>query len=503
MKYGSVAAGHKSTATTAMDILKDGGNAFDASIAAVFVSMTSEYCLTGACGGGIMLAYPNNSDPVIFDFFIQTPNKNKSRILDFFPVEINFGSSTQTFHIGKGSIGVPGNIAGLLHIHSKLGSIPLKRIIAPAIQIAKQGTKINKSQEYLFNLLDPILTSSSDGKILFKPLGTTMRDGDTFKNPDFANFLEQLTIEGANYLYNNRGSSLIIDLMKDGGLINRNDLLDYQVIERKPLITKFYDKIIITNPPPSNGGSLISFILNLLSNKFKKHEVNQRELIIAMRLAQIVRKDINVKKLDIKNLFNKQFYNKYFDIYHGNIEENTYKDKSGSGSTTHVSIVDSSNNCSSITTSNGAGSGYIVPDTGIMMNNMLGEEDLNPEGFHSWDTTKRMQTMMSPTIISGKLGPELILGSGGSNRIRSAIQQVIINNYINQMDLKNSIYSPRLHLDGEIIHCEKGLDYQNFDFTWSKINQWDGKNLFFGGVNAVTKNEAVGDHRRNGYGLIC
>ena len=177
MKYGSVAAGHKSTATTAMDILKDGGNAFDASIAAVFVSMTSEYCLTGACGGGIMLAYPNNSDPVIFDFFIQTPNKNKSRILDFFPVEINFGSSTQTFHIGKGSIGVPGNIAGLLHIHSKLGSIPLKRIIAPAIQIAKQGTKINKSQEYLFNLLDPILTSSSDGKKLFKPLGATMRDG--------------------------------------------------------------------------------------------------------------------------------------------------------------------------------------------------------------------------------------------------------------------------------------------------------------------------------------
>jgi len=503
MKYGSVAAGHKSTATTAMDILKDGGNAFDASIAAVFVSMTSEYCLTGACGGGIMLAYPNNSDPVIFDFFIQTPNKNKSRILDFFPVEINFGSSTQTFHIGKGSIGVPGNIAGLLHIHSKLGSIPLKSIIAPAIEKAKQGTKINKSQEYLFNLLDPILTSSSDGKKLFKPMGITMRNGDTFKNPDFANFLEQLSIEGANYLYKNRGSSLIVDFMKDGGLINKGDLLDYQVIERKPLITKFYDKKIITNPPPSNGGSLISFILNLLSNKLKKHEVNKRELIFAMRLAQIVRKDINVKKLDIKNLFNKQFYNKYFDIYHRIIENNTYKDKSGSGSTTHVSIVDSNNNCASITTSNGAGSGYIVPDTGIMMNNMLGEEDLNPEGFHRWDISKRIQTMMSPTIISGNLGPELILGSGGSNRIRSAIQQVIINYYINQMDLKNSINSPRLHLDGEIIHCEKGLDCQDLDFKWSKINQWDEKNLFFGGVNAVTKKEAVGDHRRDGYGLIC
>ena len=77
-----------------------------------------------------------------------------------------------------------------------------------------------------------------------------------------------------------------------------------------------------------------------------------------------------------------------------------------------------------------------------------------------------------------------------------------INNYINQMDLKNSINSPRLHLDGKIIHCEKGFDYKDFDFKWSKINQWDEKNLFFGGVNAVTKNEAVGDNRRDGCGLM-
>ena len=136
------------------------------------------------------------------------------------------------------------------------------------------------------------------------------------------------------------------------------------------------------------------------------------------------------------------------------------------------------------------------------MNNMLGEEDLNPEGFHSWNTSIRMQTMMSPTIISGNLGPELILGSGGSNRIGSAIKQVIINKYINGMDLTNSIYSPRIHLDGNIIHCEKGVDCKDLDFTWSKINQWNEKNLFFGGVNAVTKNEAVGDIRRGGCGLI-
>ena len=502
MKYGNISTGSEDASLAAKEILKFGGNAFDAAVSAIFVSMTSEFALTGAYGGGTLLGIQHNSSPFVYDFFVDSPiNTNKNR--EFINVNVNFGETSQGFNIGKGSIATPGNLMGLIEIQKQYGVLDIKDVLQHAIYIANHGVAITSYQGYILSLIKPILEFDTYTKTLLFKDKKLINKGDTFKNPDFANFLEQLSIEGDNYLYKNRGSSLIIDFMKDGGLINKDDLLDYQVIERKPLITKFYDKKIITNPPPSNGGSLISFILNLLSNKLKKHEVNKRELIFAMRLAQIVRKDINVKKLDIKNLFNKQFYNKYSDIYHRIIEDNTYKDKSGSGSTTHVSIVDSNNNCASITTSNGAGSGYIVPDTGIMMNNMLGEEDLNPKGFHSWDTSKRMQTMMSPTIISGNLGPELILGSGGSNRIRSAIQQVIINYYINQMDLKNSINSPRLHLDGKIIQCEKGLDCQDLDFKWSKVNQWDEKNLFFGGVNAVTKKEAVGDHRRDGYGLIC
>ena len=104
------------------------------------------------------------------------------------------------------------------------------------------------------------------------------------------------------------------------------------------------------------------------------------------------------------------------------------KENSGSGSTTHLSIIDSKGNAASVTTTNGEGCGYIIPGTGIMMNNMLGEDDLNPDGFHNWKTTKRMSTMMSPTIVIGDSGPELVLGSGGSNRIRSAIKQVILIN---------------------------------------------------------------------------
>ena len=138
-----------------------------------------------------------------------------------------------------------------------------------------------------------------------------------------------------------------------------------------------------------------------------------------------------------------------------------------------------------------------------MMNNMLGEDDINPDGFHNWETTKRMSTMMSPTIVIGDSGPELVLGSGGSNRIRSAIKQVILNKFTNNMNLEEAIKAPRIHLEENTIHCEPEINTDKLNFPWSTIHHWHEKNLFFGGVNAVTPTNAVGDPRRSGYGLVC
>ena len=145
MKYGSIAAGDKTTVNAAMNILKDGGNAFDATVCAVFTSMISEYTLTGACGGGVMLAYPKESEPIVFDFFVHTPKTQSVKNLDFFRIAVDFGPASQFFHIGKGSVAVPGNTIGLLHIHSRLGSLPLSRILEPAIHTAKSGAIINNA----------------------------------------------------------------------------------------------------------------------------------------------------------------------------------------------------------------------------------------------------------------------------------------------------------------------------------------------------------------------
>ena len=505
MKYGSIATGDKTTANAAMEILKDGGNAFDAAVCAVFTSMTSEYSLTGACGGGVMLAYPKDSVPIIFDFFVHTPENNLLKNLEFFRIAVDFGPASQFFHIGKGSVAVPGNTIGLLHIHSRLGSLPLSRILEPAIRTAKYGAIINNAHEYLFKILEPILCHTNTGKILFKPNGKTIKAGERFNNPDFGNFLEQLTVEGHNFLYKGDFAEKIVDFMGDQGLLTKCDLSNYKVIERTPLKTNFHGKTIITNPMPSPGGTLIAFALNIISQKFPRKEVDNRLLTLAMRSAQIARNEIisaKNRKNSLAKILSPSYIKRYSDIFDSEISLKPNNKNLSSGSTTHISIIDSQGNAVSVTTTNGEGCGHILPGTGIMMNNMLGEEDLNPDGFHNWKTTKRMETMMSPTIVIGELGPELVLGSGGSNRIRSAITQVILNILTKNMNLEEAIEAPRIHLEENIIHCESGVNTEILSFPWSKIHPWNEKNLFFGGVNAVTPTNAVGDTRRSGYGLV-
>ena len=174
------------------------------------------------------------------------------------------------------------------------------------------------------------------------------------------------------------------------------------------------------------------------------------------------------------------------------------------GATTLVSIIDKNGNAASVTTTNGEGCGYLIPELGVMMNNMLGEEDLNPSGFHNFSNQQRLPTMVSPTVIMDDHGPELVLGSGGSNRIRSAILQVILNYFKKGMSLDEAVTTSMIHLEGNILHCEpdNSSEIENKLPDGIQIHNWDVQNLFFGGINAVTPNEAIGDSRRGGAGIV-
>jgi gamma-glutamyltranspeptidase/glutathione hydrolase len=364
---------------------------------------------------------------------------------------------------------------------------------------------INDAQAYLIKILEPILTHSHAGLDLFRPNGELLNHGDRFQNIAFADFLEILVHEGNRFFYEGDGADLILKTIGEKSLITKECLASYGVVERDPLKSSFRGKTIYTNPPPSNGGALITFLLKLLDQAETGSASDFIRLVKAMEITSRARREIchnaqdtsQISQVQEPNTFN--YYLKLFNSGFNNIPNEL--DPPSRGATTHVSILDKQGNAASVTTTNGEGCGYVIPEMGIMLNNMLGEEDLNPMGFHLWTRQQRLPTMMGPTVVMGKKGVELVLGSGGSNRLRSAISQVIINFFVKGMDLKTAVHAARIHLEGNVLHFEPDTQLEDLPGD-IQLHSGDDQNLFFGGVNAVTPNDACGDLRRCGSGLL-
>ena len=177
--------------------------------------------------------------------------------------------------------------------------------------------------------------------------------------------------------------------------------------------------------------------------------------------------------------------------------------------TTHLSVVDRLGNAAALTVSNGEGCGWVDPQLGFMLNNMLGEDDLMPHGIGSWTPDTRLSSMMAPTIVETKAGTLTALGSGGSSRIRSAILQVLVNRFGFGRPLDQAVASPRLHVERDRADIEPGFDEETAA-TISAIGAepvvWQHPDMFFGGVHAVERSSsgaviAAADHRRDGAGL--
>jgi gamma-glutamyltranspeptidase/glutathione hydrolase len=263
----------------------------------------------------------------------------------------------------------------------------------------------------------------------------------------------------------------------------------------------------LTNPPPSSGGILIAFALELLSkvNLANFGFGSSRHLQIlaqVMSLTNEARKDrynTNIYQKDIDKIF-------LSDEHVAQYQHQLTKVVNKWGSTTHISVIDSEGNAASVTTTHGEGSSYVIPGTDIMVNNMLGESDLNPHGFHQWHENMRISSMMAPTIVLKNNQPEIVLGSGGSNRIRTAILQVISNIIDFKMPVDVAVNSPRVHWENNLFNIEPGFSEEVIKQQLSstdKIILWNKKNMFFGGVHTVMENsegiiEGAGDQRRNG-----
>lgn len=511
--HGTIAAGNINTAQAGIEILRNGGNAFDAAAAAVLATFVTEPTLTSAGGGGFLLAHTKENENILFDFFSQTPLKKKTKgDINFYPVELNFGDAIQQFHIGLGSMAVPGNMAGIFHVQQKLGRLPFKDVAQPAIGYAKNGVEINEYLSFCLTLLKEILTTSPEMRQVYMPNGELLQLGEKIFIPKFADTLSYIAEKGVKEFYQGDiAHQLVKDCQEYGGYLTLEDLKNYQVIERKPLVIDYRGNKFLTNPPPSSGGILIAFALELLSKVdlasmgFGTGQ-HLQTLISAMRLTNVAREDrynTNIYHENIQKIF---LSAEHIAQYQNQLTNEVNK----WGSTTHLSVIDAEGNAASVTTSHGEGCGYVIPGTGIMMNNMLGEEDLNPHGFHQWQENVRISSMMTPTIVLKDNLPEIVLGSGGANRIRTAILQVISNIIDFKMPVDRAVNSPRIHWENGVLNVEPGFGQEVIEsLVLSNENMvlWNKKNMFFGGVHTVMEVagsiSGAGDDRRSGAIATC
>ena len=360
-------------------------------------------------------------------------------------------------------------LRGLLHVHERLGRVPLARLVEPATRMAREGVVLNEQQAYGIALLTPIVTSHADCAALYAPGRKPLVAGERLVNADLAAFLDEVPHEGDRAFYGGEVARAIVRDMRDaGGRLTAEDLIAYAVAEREPLFADYRGHRLITNPAPCVGGGLLRRGLGLLEARSPRppHGSAEERVDLVAALEQV-------------------------------------EQLRGAGGTTHISVRDAKGNAASLSLSNGEGSGYLAPGTGIQLNNMLGEDDLHPEGFHQAPPGERVGSMMCPSVVLRDGAVRLVIGSGGSKRIRSAITQVLTAVLDGGLGLEAAVRAPRVHWDGEALQLEPGLLPEAREALAARwpVNEWEAPDLYFGGVHAVAPGEAAGDPRRDGVGI--
>ena len=454
----------------------------------------------------------------LYDFFTAVPGLGKAAgrdSINFHSVDVKFSDTTQEFHVGEGSAAVPGNAAGLALVHKELCTLPLEKILAPAISYAKEGVRLSSRQAAFLKILTPIVTLTEEGSSFFAPDGDILSEGDFSINPLLADTFEDLLRDGLGSFYDGPLSRRVLEGFAKKGFLTEEDLLSYRVYKREPVMVKYRGREVYANPPPSSGGTLIAFTLKLLEG-FDVGAMTHNGADYLKLLSEVKRVTNEARREILDGFLHEEGLTGSF-LSDDNVAD--YRKRVGlaaravpdarhPASTTQISVVDSAGNAATVTTSTGSGSGHAIPGTGIMMNNMLGEEDLNPGGFHFQRAGERKSSMMSPTIVIKDNAPEVVTGSGGSNRIRSAILQVILNVLDFGLSADRAVNLPRAYFDKGTLHVEDGVDaaeLKKLEGMVPRLKLWSCRDVFFGGAHSVVLTEGgyegAGDERRDGVAI--
>ncbi len=506
-----------------VNIIKQGGNAIDAAVAVGFALGVCEPNASGLGGGGFMtIKLVENNDPIFIDFREVAP---KNALPSMWKIDDDGKVIGDQKNEGGKSVCVPGEVAGLLHVHEKYGRLNREVVMQPAVELASNGIEITDG---LYRDLEGCFDRLSRFEENGNPFVAGQKVGDILVNPNLARTLNEICYKGSDEFYKGQIAKQIVDSVnKHGGVMQESDLSDYKVNTLEPVKGTYKEYQIISSPLPSSGGTHIIQILNILEQfDVSSMEVNSPEYIhlmseaFKMSFADRVRymgdpDFINVpiegltSKAYAKQLAKKIDMEKAISFDHD--DPNPYQDVEPTD-TTHYSIADHEGNMVSVTKTISAffGSGIVPESTGVVLNCqsrgfVIGEGKANSIG-----PGKKPLSSMSPTIILKDGKPFAVLGSPGGQRIITALAQVISKLIDHNMTMEEAIDSPRVsNGSDEILLCEGRINNETLEVLKTlehEMDVFDAYDRKFGGVQGIKfikegGIEGAADPRRDGVAI--
>lgn len=484
----AVASGNRLGADAAAEVARAGGNAVDACLASAVMAWVAEPFFASMAGSGFIAIRTPDGEVEVIDGNTSMPLGTPSEAGQGSErVFLDYSNGMYTY-VGAGAIGVPGVLAAIHTAWERHGRIEWPALFAAAIRAARDGFPFPKTSDYYLSVTyEPMWSRDPAALEMLTRDGRPLREGETIVQNELAEALETVAEEGPDAFYRGElGVEIIRTISDRGGFMTLEDLQSYRAEVRTPIRADHFGWAIASNPPPSVGGAVLMHMLAMLESADLKDPVERLTAVVeAQRAAMGYRRERYQDPEGIAAAFQ--------DALRGL--------RGRSPETTHSSSADADGYVCSLTESNGYGAAVVVH--GILMNNTLGEEELNPLGLHRLPPGSRCHSNMTPTIAEGP-GVTVGLGSPGADRIVSAIVQTFLRLAIDHSSLQDAVAGPRAHLDprpdGELLCFELDLPGNQLPYT---PRHYPEIHMYFGGLQAASVAddgtvEAVFDPRRSG-----
>ena len=450
-----VAGGHPATVEAGIIVLENGGNAADAAVAASLASCVAETVMTGLLGGGHAVYYEAATGRVRnLDCFVAVPGLgNELQDAELLHLDVPFGAELVHYAVGPASCGVPGLPAGLEALSREHGRLPWRRLVEPAIELARDGVDFPPAHAACLAMLAPVMTMN-EGAAIYAPGGNLLQAGERLEQPGLVEALEVLADDAAAVYGGAIAAGLLALSDERGGLLTRTDLDAYEPQWNDPVELGYAGGRLVTR-----GG--LSAIPETVPRLPRLHGLDETKRVLALLDAFGAPTDLR-------------------------------------GDTTNVSVVDREGNACAFTSSLGLGSGDFIPGLDLHLNSMLGEADLLRGRL---EPGARMQSMMAPLLAFDGDGLSLVVGAAGGTRLRTALLSVVAGILDEGLAADAAVERARLHAAPEVVNAEPGVDeaaLEELEARGLSVRRWPARHHYFGGVSVVSRTGAAGDPRRSG-----